>query len=72
MTITVPDSLIAELKDLAETRCDTDNEDFSPFDYQDGPDDAWDGGNRNGEIENARMVLDALGVSYTIPEPEDD
>lgn len=67
VTIEVTDSLIRKLKTLAERQVDTDNPDFTAFDYQDGPDGAWDGGNEDGETQNARMVLDALGVEYTTP-----
>lgn len=72
MAYELSDELVSKLKRLAETLVDNDHPDFSPFDYQDGPDDAWDGGNTNGEVELAREILEAIGVEFTVPEPDED
>lgn len=72
MTYELSDELVSKLKGLAETLIDNDDPEFTPYDYQDGPDGAWDGGNTNGEVELAREILTAIGVEFTLPDPDED
>ena len=67
MGITLTDEQIAELKQHAELRIWTDNEDFMTDDYSGGNvDDAFQGGHRGGYTTMARELLDKLGVVYTV------
>lgn len=69
--VQLTDALVKQLVTLAQRRVDTDN-DFSPYDYEDGPDGPWDGGFDEGETSLARELLDALNITYVIPPGEDD
>lgn len=69
MSYTLPDAYIAQVKGIAEQRAWSDDPDFIPDDYAGGNiDDAFYGGERAGEIQFARTLLDTLGVAYTIEE----
>ena len=60
---------VAQLKQRAETLCWSDDPELMVDDYAGGNiDDAYQGGERAGDIQRARSVLDALGVDYIIPE----
>lgn len=67
MPITLTDEQIATLKQHAERRVWTDNEDFMTDDYSGGNvDDAFQGGHRDGYTTMAREILDMVGVVYEI------
>jgi len=66
---TMSTELIEKLKKLAKMKTWQDNvpdgEYLDPQDYSDGNfDDAYAGGERAGETDLARMVLDELGIDY--------
>ena len=63
----LPDSFVAKIKEIAEQQAWSDDPDFLVDDYAGGnEDDAFYGGERAGEIQFARTVLDAIGVEYTV------
>lgn len=67
MSHTLPDVFVQKIKEIAEQRCWSDDPEFLVDDYAGGnEDDAYYGGERAGEVQFARTVLDALGVEYTI------
>lgn len=69
MSYTLPDSYVEQIKKIAEERCWADDPDFLVDDYAGGnEDDAYYGGERAGEIQFARTLLDTIGVTYTIEE----
>lgn len=69
MSYTFPDDFVEKIKKIAEERCWADDPEFMADDYAGGNiDDAYAGGERAGEVQFARTVLDALGVEYTIEE----
>lgn len=67
MAYVLPDEYVEKIKKIAEERCWADDPDFLVDDYAGGnEDDAYYGGERAGEIQFARTVLDAIGVEYTV------
>ena len=69
MPYALSEAAVTKLKELAETKCWSDDPDFMTDDYAGGNiDDAYAGGERAGEILMARWVLGELGILYTIPD----
>ena len=67
MSYILPDDYVEKIKKIAEERCWSDDPDFLVDDYAAGyEDDAYYGGERAGEVQFARTLLDAIGVEYTI------
>lgn len=72
MAYELSDVLVYRLKQLAEVKCDNDDPNFSVFNYEDGPDDAWEGGRGTGQVELARQILTAVGVEFSVPTVDED
>lgn len=67
MSYTLPDSFVQEIKKIAEQQCWSDDPEFLVDDYAGGnEDDAYYGGERAGEVQFARTLLDVIGVEYNI------
>lgn len=67
MAYILPDDYVKKIKEIAEQQAWSDDPEFLVDDYAGGnEDDAYYGGERAGEIQFARSVLDAIGVEYTI------
>lgn len=71
------DELIKFLKGYAESSCAADSlnsgEDVCVYDFCGGNvDDAFYSGEHSGEIGMARMILNMLGIEYTVENEEDD
>ena len=67
MAYILPDDYVKKIKEIAEQQVWSDDPEFLVDDYAGGnEDDAYYGGERAGEIQFARSVLDAIGVEYTV------
>lgn len=67
MAYILPDDYVKKIKEIAEQQAWSDDPEFLVDDYAGGnEDDAYYGGERAGEIQFARSVLDAIGVEYIV------